>query len=90
MLGVAEALVAAIGKGAIHVDPAAATVHEATLLTLDATKARVELGWKPALQFEDCIALTAGWYGQWANGSDIAELCARQLAEYERLCEERA
>lgn len=90
VLGVAEALVAAIGKGAIHVDPAAATVHEATLLTLDATKARAELGWKPALGFDDCIAMTAGWYGEWASGANVAELCARQLDQYQRLCEECA
>lgn len=90
VLGVAEALVQAIGKGAIHVDPAAATVHEATLLTLDATKARVELGWKPALRFEDCIAMTAGWYGAWAAGANAAELCARQIAQYERFCREAA
>ena len=31
-----------------------------------ATKARVELGWQPVLRFEQCIALTAGWYGEWA------------------------
>ncbi len=88
--GVAEALIRAIGKGAIHVDPAAATVHEANLLTLDATKARVELGWKPALRFEDCIAMTAGWYGEWAAGADAADLCARQIGEYERFCIEAA
>ena len=90
VLAVAEALVAAIGKGSIHVDPAAATVHEATLLTLDATKARVELGWKPALGFDDCIALTAGWYGEWAAGADVPDLCARQLDQYQRLCREAA
>lgn len=90
VLGVAKALVDAIGKGTIHVDRAAATVHEATLLTLDATKARVELGWKPAIGFEDCIALTAGWYGEWAAGADVPSLCARQLDEYERLCHEAA
>lgn len=36
--------------------------HEAGLLSLDCTKARQSLGWSPALQLEDALAMTAHWY----------------------------
>jgi hypothetical protein len=33
--------------------------HEASLLTLDATRARAVLGWRPLLSFEDAVTWTA-------------------------------
>lgn len=36
--------------------------HEAGLLLLDCAKARQALGWRPALQLEDALAMTAHWY----------------------------
>jgi len=83
VLEVAEAVVAALGRGRIAVEEAGATVHEAKLLRLDCTKARLELGWTPALRFADCIRLTAGWYGGWAAGREAADLCNEQISEYE-------
>ncbi len=86
VIDVAEALVQAIGKGRIGIDPAAANVHEAALLTLDATKARARLGWQPVLDFADCIRLTSDWYGGWAAGRNPGQLCAEQIAEYAHRC----
>lgn len=36
--------------------------HEAGLLLLDCSKARKVLGWRPALQLDDALAMTASWY----------------------------
>lgn len=83
VIEVAEAIVAALGKGRISIDDAGATLHEAKLLRLDCTRARVELGWVPGLRFEDCIRLTADWYGGWAAGRPASEICREQIAEYE-------
>jgi CDP-glucose 4,6-dehydratase len=85
VIEVAQAVVDGLGQGHIVVDEAAATLHEAKLLRLDCTKARVGLGWVPALTFEDCIRLTAGWYGGWSRGEDAAALTRAQIAEYEGL-----
>jgi len=83
VIEVAEAVVDALGRGRIEIDPAGATLHEAKLLRRDCTKARMELGWVPAMGFTDCVRLTADWYGGWANGRGAAELCAEQIGIYE-------
>ena len=64
-------------------DPAGATLHEAKMLRLDCTKARVGLGWVPRLGFDECIGLTADWYGGWAAGRDPATLTLDEIAAYE-------
>lgn len=85
VIEVAQAVVASLGRGRILTDEGAATVHEAKLLRLDCTRARLELGWVPALRFEDCVRLTAEWYGGWAAGEPAAALCDRQIVSYQGL-----
>lgn len=82
---VAQAVVTSLGRGRIVIDKAGATLHEAKMLRLDCTKARVALGWTPRLGFDDCVRLTADWYGGWANGRDIQALTTEQIAVYEDL-----
>ncbi|MCX8508626.1 MAG: CDP-glucose 4,6-dehydratase [Rhodobacteraceae bacterium] len=86
VLAVAEALVAAFGRGRVMVDGQGATLHEARLLRLDCTRARLELGWQPALTFADCIGLTAAWYAGWATGRPASDLCHEQILTYEGMC----
>jgi CDP-glucose 4,6-dehydratase len=60
--------------------------HEASLLTLDATRARAILGWRPLLSFDDAVAWTADWYRAFRNGDDVGALTRRQIDEFsERL-----
>lgn len=61
-------------------DPAA--VHEARLLQLDSTKARVELGWRPRWSFKEALAATVDWYQEADRVSDVAELTLRQIAQF--------
>lgn len=79
---VADAIVSALGTGKITIDEAGANLHEAKLLTLDCSKARAELGWVPAMRFEDCVRFTADWYGGWHRGRSAEDLCRDQIAEY--------
>jgi CDP-glucose 4,6-dehydratase len=51
-------------------------------LKLDITKATSLLPWKPMLDFEQTIALTAGWYRDFHRGRDAAELINAQIAAY--------
>lgn len=78
----ASALVSCFGEGALRdvSDPSA--VHEASLLTLDITKAKTRLGWKPRLDAAGAIALTADWYKRYAR-EDVYALCAGQIKKYE-------
>ena len=83
VIAVATAVVKALGKGRILIEESGADLHEAKLLRLDCTRARVELGWQPGLGFAECIRLTADWYGGWATGRPVPEICRDQIAEYE-------
>lgn len=82
---VAEAMVAALGKGQLILGTNAGEPHEATLLTLDCTKARTRLGWRPRLIFEDCMRWTADWYAAWHRGQDMAEFTHGQITQFDEL-----
>jgi CDP-glucose 4,6-dehydratase len=58
--------------------------HEAAVLRLDCTKAREKLGWRPVLDLEQTLDMTAAWYREGASG-DSPEITDRQIAEYEQL-----
>ena len=53
--------------------------HEASLLTLDATRARAILGWRPLLSFDDAVNWTADWYRSFWNGDDVGAVTRRQI-----------
>jgi CDP-glucose 4,6-dehydratase len=57
-------------------------LHEARLLQLDSTKAQVDLGWQPRWSFREALAATVQWYKEAHQGSDVAELCLRQIASF--------
>jgi CDP-glucose 4,6-dehydratase len=65
---------------AIDIQPSA--LAEAGLLKLDIAKATSLLPWKPMLDFEQTIALTAGWYRDFHRGGDAAALVKAQIAGY--------
>jgi CDP-glucose 4,6-dehydratase len=77
---VADAIVAALGRGRVDVAPDAAAPHEAHLLTLDCTKAKSRLGIAPRLSFDETIAMTGQWYGAWARKEDMKRVTRDQIA----------
>jgi len=56
--------------------------REASLLTLDATRARTTLGWRPLLPFDDAVAWTADWYQAFRNGDDVGAVTRGQIAMF--------
>jgi CDP-glucose 4,6-dehydratase len=56
--------------------------HEAHLLTLDSSRARERLGWRPALGLEDGLAATVAWYRAWQDGQDMREFTLGQVAAF--------
>lgn len=62
--------------------------REAGLLTLDSTRARDTLGWRPLLDFRSAAEWTARWYADWRAGADARALCLAQIAAYEALSRE--
>jgi CDP-glucose 4,6-dehydratase len=55
---------------------------EAPYLTLSASRARDELGWRPKLDFAASVARTADWVKAWRAGGDMREVTRRQIAAW--------
>ena len=55
--------------------------HEAKLLALDISKARLVLGWYPALSFKETVEYTVEWYKNYEH-ADMRQLCYTQIKNY--------
>jgi CDP-glucose 4,6-dehydratase len=79
---VVSRLAAAWGAGAGWLEDSHDQQHEATLLAVDASRARARLGWRPRLDLDTAIAWTARWYREADHGADAAALIEADLALY--------
>lgn len=82
---IASKLVQIWGDGAAWTRAPLPGVHEDHVLRLDASKARVELGWKPRLNIEAALEWTTAWYRAWNDGENVADFSKGQIIEYEKL-----
>lgn len=80
---VARQIIAAYGKGILHIQEKNSALHEATLLTLDITKAHACLGWAPVYNASQALTYTADWYKRFYQGSPMREFTLQQICEYE-------
>lgn len=85
-VGDVAALVARIwGTAArIVVDPAP-ELHEAGLLSLDASKARRELGWQDRLAFTEAVGWTVDWAKRVLEGGDPRAVCGDQIEAFNQI-----
>jgi len=56
--------------------------HEACLLRLDSTQARMILGWRPRWPLPKALAQTAAWYHAWDQGFDMRAFTLDQIHAY--------
>lgn len=63
--------------------------HEATLLSLDISKARHHLHWRPALTLDETIAFTTGWYKAFTEKQDMHPFGNEQINDYMSKAQER-
>ena len=56
-------------------------LHEANLLSLDITKAKTKLGWKPVLNLSETVKYTVDWYKRYKS-EDVLGLCNEQIDNY--------
>lgn len=57
--------------------------HEAGLLALDSSKARLELGWAPRWSLATTLKRTLAWNLAWQNGENMHTFTCKQIAEYQ-------
>lgn len=77
-----EVLIKAYGKGSWHTEENNDKLHEASMLSLDISKAYFKLGWKPTLLFEDTVKFTADWYKNYRNNNDMYSFCVGQIQTF--------
>jgi PAS domain S-box-containing protein len=61
--------------------------HEDPYMMLDSTKARLKLGWKPALDLEASLRWIVDWVKNLQNGGDVRDFTERQIKQYMGLAE---
>ena len=71
------------GKASVECPEGELHPHEAGLLRLDITQARVELGWRPRWSLAQALDATVDWFQGWEHGGDAAALCRAQIASYQ-------
>lgn len=87
---IADYMVAAWGGGASWIRDPETGVHEAGILRLDASKARIELGWRPRLSIDTAIDWSVRWYRACQQGKDMLEFTRNQIDDYAALRENHA
>jgi CDP-glucose 4,6-dehydratase len=70
-----------LGKGKYEINPDA-TKHEMKLLSLDASKAKKQLGWKPRFTTDTCLDWTFDWYKQAYAKADLRKTTDSQISKY--------
>lgn len=56
--------------------------HEAGLLRLDSSKARMVLGWQPRLDIEQALKMVVEWHRAWLSGADMRAFTLEQIERY--------
>lgn len=82
--GIARAVANAWGPDAtIQLGELDATKKESSVLRLDSTKARTQLGWQPVWSFSDSLDATVEWYRRYYEGGDVGALTGTQISAFE-------
>lgn len=79
---VVELLAAAWGEPLEVVADEGEHPHEAGLLSLDSSRARVRLGWRPQWDLNEGLAATAEWYRAFRDGEPGLDLTLGQIKRY--------
>lgn len=58
------------------------SLHEATYLKLDSSKARSVLGWRPKLNLEKALTWVVEWYQNYQQNEDLKKYSFKQIEQY--------
>ena len=59
--------------------------HEAGLLKLDTSKARLRLGWTPKMRLSQALEWVVEWYQAYEANEDMREVTLGQISRYEEI-----
>ena len=72
------------GRGAAYETDGGAHPHEAGTLTLDCSKAKARLGWRPQWNLGKTMDSIVEWTKAYQDKRDLRALCLSQIDEYSR------
>ena len=78
----ARKLVSRWGKGEVVVDTSGNHPHEAGLLKLDCSKARLEMGWHGVWGVDETARRVVDWYKEHSEGGDMLSRTREQILSY--------
>ena len=78
---IVDMLINHMGRGTWETNTSSGAPHEAKLLALDCTKAKLYLNWFPSLDINESLSLTADWYNRFEN-EDGYGLCIKNIDYY--------
>ncbi len=78
---VASRVINNYGSGSLRDLSDSNALHEAKLLMLDISKAKLRLGWEPRMNIDRTITLTVDWYRRYTS-EPVYSLCTSQIKEY--------
>jgi CDP-glucose 4,6-dehydratase len=62
--------------------PSDSNPHEHTVLRLDSTRARSQLGWRPRWSLQQALEQTVAWHQAWLRKADMQQVSRQQIAAY--------
>lgn len=83
---IADRLACSWGSAASWTHDGAVHPHEAHLLKLDASQARICLDWRPVLPLKSALDWIVSWYRAFHEGADLRRLTHEQIESYEARC----
>lgn len=79
---VVNKLIDIVGKGKVKEYKDLSNMHEANMLFLDTTKAKIKLGWQPKWDLDKAIEETVLWYEEEIKNKDMYAYTMNQIEQY--------
>jgi CDP-glucose 4,6-dehydratase len=79
---VVEIARAVYGRGDVHWGVRRDSLHEAKALVLDNSKAKAQLGVRPAWSLQEAVSRTMSWYRRQADGENARSLCEQDIEAF--------
>jgi CDP-glucose 4,6-dehydratase len=70
------------GEATYQTELPADHLHEARMLRLDCSKAKLRLGWKPQWKISETLDKVVEWTQSWINNEDMAKISIKQIHAY--------
>ena len=80
---IADKITSIWGNGARWIAQSQVQSHEANYLTLDTSKAKSKLNWRPRLNLEQALDLVVDWNKCVLNGDDVRKVTLSQIKNYQ-------